>query len=158
MNAITRFMTKLSILFARKRYTSELDEEMAFHRAQAERDFIAAGMTPEAARYAAMRQFGNATRLKEKSHEVVGLSFETVLQDLRFALRQLRRSPGFAATAVLILALGIGASVAIFAFVDAALIKPLPYQNPSRLVHVTEKDPAPPTSTFPTSTSKTGRD
>ena len=158
MNTIHRCMMKLSILFGRKRYASELDEEMAFHRAQAERDFIAAGMTPEAARYAAMRQFGNATRLKEKSHEVVGLSFETVLQDLRFALRQLRRSPGFAATAVLILALGIGASVAIFAFVDAALIKPLPYQNPSRLVHVTEKDPAPPTSTFPTSTSKTGRD
>jgi len=61
-----------------------------------------------------------------------------LVQDLRYAFRQLRKSPGFACTAVLILALGIGASVAIFGFVDAALIKPLPYPNPNRLVDVTE--------------------
>jgi predicted permease len=114
---------------------------MAFHRAQVERDFIAGRMTPEAAKFAAMRQFGNSTRLKERSHEVVGFSVETLLQDLRFALRQLRKNPAFAATAVLILALGIGASAAIFAFVDAALIKPLPYPNPTRLVDVTESLP-----------------
>ncbi len=138
MNAIHRCMMKLSILLGRKRFRSELDEEMAFHRDQAQKDLIAAGMTPEAAHYAAMRQFGNTTRLKEKSHEVVGFSVETVLQDLRFALRQLRKNPGFALTAILILALGIGASLSIFAFVDAALIKPLPYPNPTRLVDVTE--------------------
>jgi predicted permease len=138
MNIFLRFAKKLAILFGRQRFSRELDEEMAFHRAQATEELTAAGMTPEAARYAAMRQFGNATRLKEKSHEVVGFHAETVLQDLNFALRQLRRNPGFAATAVLILALGIGASVAIFAFVDAALIKPLPYPNPTRLVEVTE--------------------
>jgi macrolide transport system ATP-binding/permease protein len=100
--------------------------------------FVAGGMTAEAARFAAMRQFGNATRLKEKSHEVVGFKMETVVQDLRFALRQLRKNPGFALTAILILALGIGASAAIFAFVDAALIKPLPYPDPTRLVAVDE--------------------
>src|SRR5580658_8544543 len=61
-----------------------------------------------------------------------------LVQDLRYAFRQLRKSPGFACTAVLILALGIGASVAIFGFADAALIKPLPYANPTRLVDVTE--------------------
>jgi macrolide transport system ATP-binding/permease protein len=138
MNIFPRFAKKLTILFRRQRFSRELDEEMAFHRAQATEELTAAGMTPEAARYAAMRQFGNATRLKEKSHEVVGFHAETVLQDLNFALRQLRRNPGFAATAVLILAQGIGASVAIFAFVDAALIKPLPYPNPARLVEVTE--------------------
>jgi predicted permease len=137
-------MKKLSMLFARRRFGSELDEEMLFHREQAEKDYIAAGMSPEAAKYAAMRQFGNATRLKEKSHEVVGFKMETVAQDLKFALRQLRKNPGFALTAILILGLGIGASVAIFAFVDAALIKPLPYPNPRTLVHVTEKDPAAP--------------
>jgi len=131
-------MRKLSLLLGRKRFRSELDEEMAFHREQAEREFVAAGMTPEAAYYAAMRQFGNATRLRERSQEAVGFSFETVMQDLSFALRQLRKNPGFAVTAILILALGIGASVAIFAFVDAALIKPLPYANPTRLVDVTE--------------------
>src|SRR5580698_9361495 len=105
---------------------------------------MAAGMTPEAARYAAIRQFGNATRAMEKSHEAVGFWFEHLWQDVRFALRQLRKNPGFAATSVLILALGFGASVAIFAFVDAALIEPLPYSNPRMIVHVTEKDPASP--------------
>jgi macrolide transport system ATP-binding/permease protein len=135
---MTRFMNKLSLLFWRKRFSSDLDEEMAFHRAQVEHELIASGMTPEAARYAAMRQFGNATRLRERSHEVVGFKAETVIQDLRFALRQLRKNPGFAATAIVILALGIGASVAIFAFVDAALIKPLPYPEPNRLVAINE--------------------
>jgi macrolide transport system ATP-binding/permease protein len=138
MNPVSSFMKKLTILFGRNRYRDELEEEMAFHREQAEREFLASGMTPEAAKYKAMRQFGNATRLKERSHQVVGFSFETVLQDLRFALRQLRKNPGFALMAILILALGIGASAAIFAFVDAALIKPLPYPNPTRLAAVNE--------------------
>src|ERR1700721_3806831 len=111
---------------------------MAFHRQQEEIEFIAGGMTPEGARYAAMRQFGNATKLREQSHEVVGFNMETVVQDLRFALRQLHKNPGFAMTTILILALGIGASVSIFAFVDAALIKPLPYPMPTRLVAVNE--------------------
>jgi len=89
-----------------------------------------------------MRQFGNATRVRERSHEVVRFKMETVVQDLRFALRQLRKNPGFALTAILILALGIGASVAIFAFVDAALVKPLPYADPTRLVAVNESTAA----------------
>jgi len=138
MNSIGRVMKKLSIFFGRRRFASDLDEEMAFHREQAERELVASGMTVEAARYAAMRRFGNAMRLKERSHEVVVFKVETVVQDLNFALRQLRKNPGFAVTAIVILALGIGASVAIFAFVDAALIKPLPYPNPTRLVDVTE--------------------
>jgi predicted permease len=133
--------SKLAILAGRNRFRSELDEEMAFHRDQAEKAFIAGGMTPEAARYAAMRQFGNATQLKERSHEIVGFSFETVIQDLRFAMRQLRKNPGFATTAILILALGIASSVAIFAFVNAALIKPLPYRDSSRLVVLYESIP-----------------
>src|ERR1700735_2668168 len=139
MNLPVRFAKKLSMLLGRQRYRSELDEEMAFHRAQAEKDFVAEGMSPEAAHFAAMRQFGNVTKMKEKSHEVVGFRFETVIQDVRFSLRQLRKNPGFAATAILILALGMGASVAIFAFVDAALIKPLPYAEPGRLVSVRER-------------------
>ncbi len=136
---LARFLNKLSLLVGRRRYAVELDEEMAFHRAQAETEFVAAGMTPEAARYAAMRQFGNAGKLREQSHDVIRFRFETVMQDLRFALRQLRRNPGFAMTAVLILALGMGVSVAMFGFVDAALLQPLPFEKPNRIVSVDER-------------------
>ena len=138
MNLFTSLAKKVSILFRRDKFRSELNEEMEFHRAQAARDFEAGGMPSEEARIAAMRQFGNATRLKEKSHEVVGFRVETVVQDLRFALRQLRKNPGYACVAILILALGMGVSVAIFGFVDAALLEPLPFTNPNRLMAVDE--------------------
>ena len=136
---MTRWINKLGLLFRRKRYLNELDEEMAFHREQTERELVDYGLEPEEARYAAMRRFGNRTRIKERSQEIVEFKLETVVQDLRFALRQFRRNPGFAATAIVILALGMGASVAIFAFVDAALLKPLPYAEPGRLVSVRER-------------------
>ena len=134
MNAIR----KLKLLIVRPRFRRELDEEMLFHRAERQRELEAAGMAPKQARKTAALEFGNLDQLKERSTEAIGFRFETVVQDLRFALRQLRRNPGFAATAIFILALGIGASVAIFAFVDAALIQPLPYHDPSRLADVTE--------------------
>ncbi len=141
MSWMTGLFRKLSLLVRRDKFRSELDEEMAFHRAQAEKEFTAAGMSPRAARIAAARQFGNPEKLKENSHEVIGFRFESIGQDLHFALRQLRKNPGFAATATLILALGIGASVAIFGFVDAALIKPLPYLDSSRLTILFESIP-----------------
>jgi predicted permease len=136
MNSISRFVKKLSILLGRGRFGSELDEEMAFHREQAEREFIAGGMTPEAARYAAMRQFGNTTRVKEKSHEVVGFSFESVIQDVRYALRQLALNPGFTAVITLTLALSIGANSAIFSVIDGVLLKPLPYTHSEQIVRL----------------------
>ena len=135
------FFRKLWMLIRRDRFRSELDEEMAFHRAQAEKEFIAGGMTAKAARLAASKQFGNVQQLKERSHEVIGFRFETVMQDLRYAARQLRKNPAFTATATLVLALGIGASVAVFGFVDAALIKPLPYRDSSRLAVLFESNP-----------------
>jgi predicted permease len=138
MSQIDGLFRRLWLLIRRERFRSDLDEEMAFHRVQAEKDLVAGGMTPKAARRFARRQFGNAEQLKERSTEAVDFRFETVAQDLRFAIRQLRKNPGFAVTAIAILALGIGASVAIFGFVDAALIKPLPYANPTRLVGVYE--------------------
>ena len=91
---ISHVFRKLRLLFGRDSFRDELNEEMEFHRAAAEQAFVDDGMTAQAARYAARRQFGNATRLQEQSHEIVGFRMETVLQDLRFALRQLRRSPG----------------------------------------------------------------
>ena len=135
------FLRKLLLFARRGKFRNELREEMEFHRAAAESAFSKEGMTPEAARRAARRQFGNTTRLNEQSHEVIGFRAETMVQDLRFALRQLRKNPGFAVTAILVLALGIAASVSIFGFVDAALIQPLPYQNPSRLVGLFESTP-----------------
>jgi macrolide transport system ATP-binding/permease protein len=139
MDSIARFFRKIGMLLRREKFNSELEEEMSFHREQKEEELRAAGVAPDAAHREAAREFGNTTRLKEQSYEVMGFRFETVWQDLHFALRQLRRSPGFTLTAILMLALGIGASVAIFAFVDAALIKPLPYADPARLVDVNEK-------------------
>ncbi len=139
MDSITRFFNKIEMLLRRKRFNSELDEEMAFHREQKEKELREAGVAPGEAHHAVALEFGNTTRLKERSNEVVGFRFETVWQDLHFAVRQLRRGPAFTFTAILMLALGIGASVAIFAFVDAALIKPLPYADPTRLVDVAER-------------------
>ena len=136
MNGITRFMKRLSMLFGRKRFTEELDEEMAFHRDQAEREFVASGMTPEAARYAAMRQFGNTTRLKEKSHEEVGFSVESLMQDVRYAIRQLVLNPGFTVVITLTLALSIGANSAIFSVIEGVLLKPLPYPHSEQIVRV----------------------
>ncbi len=102
---------------------------MTFHRELSEEDLVADGMPATEAHFAARRQFGNDARLRDESQQITALWFESVLQDIRFGLRQLRKNPGFAATTILILTLGIGASVAIFSFVDAALIKPLPYQE-----------------------------
>jgi macrolide transport system ATP-binding/permease protein len=138
MNPIALFTKKLSLLFRRNRFRSDLDEEMAFHREQAEKECLASGMSPQQARFEAMRQFGNAVHLREQSHNLVAFRWESVAQDLRFATRQLRQNFGFALTAIFILALGMGVSVAIFGFVDAALIEPLPYFAPNRLMDVAE--------------------
>jgi macrolide transport system ATP-binding/permease protein len=139
VSLFSRFVKRLSILFGRARFRRDLDEEMAFHRAEAEKALVAEGMSTAAAHYAAKREFGNSSLLIERSHEAVGFRMETVMQDMRFAFRQIRKNPGFAFTAVFILALGMGVSVAIFGFVDAALLEPLPYTQPNQLVAVDEK-------------------
>ena len=144
MDTIARFFRKCLLLLSREKFNHDLEVEMSFHREQMSEEFRAAGMSAKEAAHASNRRFGNRTRLHEQSREVVSFQVESVLQDSRFALRQLLKNPGFALTAILVLALGIGASVAIFAFVDAALIKPLPYQVPSRLVVLFESIPTGP--------------
>ena len=136
-----RLFKKLWLLVRRDRFSNELAEEIEFHLNETERQLRTDGMSSDSARYAAARQFGNATRIRERSREIVEFRFETVWQDIRYSLRQLRKNPAFGSIAILVLALGMCASISIFAFVDAALIKPLPYPNPTRLVDVTESIP-----------------
>lgn len=143
MSALGRWARKVAILVRRNEFADELKEEIAFHHQHAEEDLRARGMSAEEARRVAARQFGNTLQIRERSHNVVGFRWETVAQDVRFALRQLVRQPGFAATAIAILALGMGASTAIFGFVDAALIQPLPYSELNRLLDVDESSTSP---------------
>jgi predicted permease len=101
------------------------------------------GLSEEDARYAARRAFGNATLIREQTHEAWGwASVEHVWQDVRYAARQLRRSPGFSAVVVLILGLGIGANCTIFSFVDAVLLKPLRVPHPERLIRIYARGPS----------------
>jgi predicted permease len=139
MNPLLRFFNKVRFFAKRQKFDSDLAEEMAYHRELKQQDLQSAGLDKDEARYATNREFGNATILKERSRDVIGFWFETTLQDFRFALRQLRKNLGFTITAIAMLALGMAASVAIFAFVDAALLKPLPYKDPNRLVGVFER-------------------
>jgi hypothetical protein len=99
-------------------------------------------MTPETARRDALLRFGNRASTKERVAGIdTALFLQSVSSDISYACRQLIKNPGFALTAIVVLTLGISASVAIFAFVDAMLIKPLPYQDPSRLISLFESTP-----------------
>src|SRR5215471_8571348 len=135
---IAELLRKIAWLVRRKRYDDDLAEEMAFHREQAARDFEQDGLGAAEARYAASRQFGNATRLKEESIAAIGFRWETAWQDLRYAVRQLRNNPGFACTAILVLGLGIGAATAIFSAVNPILFASLPYPDARHLLSVYE--------------------
>ncbi len=140
MEWLRRMLRKFGFFAKREQANRELEEEMRFHREQAERALRAEGVPAQEAHYRVARAFGNEARLGDESHGLTSFWFESVGQDIRFAVRQLRKNPGFAATAVLILTLGIGAGVTIFSFVDAALIQPLPYKEPSRLVILHESN------------------
>ena len=139
MDSVNSFFKKLAMMARRERYNRELDEELAFHRAQLEEELRAEGTAAEDARYAAQRRLGNDARLKEDVHDIIGFTIEGVVQDVRYAFRQLRKNPGFATTAVVILALGIGAITAIFSAVNPILFKPLPYPQARRITMLWER-------------------
>ena len=118
----------------------DLDEELRYHLERLVDENISAGLSRDKARLAALRSMGGMQQRKEECRDMRGMNpIHNFIHDIRFAFRQLRKRPEFTVTAVLMIALGICSSTAIFGFVDAALIKPLPYRNPERLLGVFEK-------------------
>jgi predicted permease len=137
MKQLSSAWHRLGALVRRRRLDRDLDEELAFHLAMREADCRADGLSAAAAREEARRRFGNVTHLKEQTREMWAFpSFESFRQDIRYALRTLRKAPGFTFVAVFALAVGIGGNTAIFSLIDAMRARALPYHDSERLVQL----------------------
>ncbi len=137
MRPVKQWLKRLVSTVSPRRLDEDLDDELRFHIEKRTDELIAQGMAPDEARRQAARLFGNQTLQKERARDRdVVIWFETAIQDIRYALRTLGRNPGFAATAILSLALGIGANTAIFSLIDALLLRWLPVHDPGQLVEL----------------------
>jgi putative ABC transport system permease protein len=128
-----------------KKRDADLERELRSDLDLEEEEQRERGLPPDEARYAALRAFGNTPPLKDQTHEEWrSVPFERLCKDVRYALRQLRRSPGFATVCLITLALGIGANTAMFSVVQGVLLEPLPFPQANRLVFLWEKRPGVP--------------
>ena len=126
----------------RRRSLKDLDDDIREHLERATQDHIDRGLSPEDARAAALKAFGSVVRVKEDTRAVwIPLWIDQLWQDVRYALRMLRRNPGFSAVVVLTLAIGIGLNTAVFSVVDAVLLRPPAFAHPERAVWLTTLDP-----------------
>src|SRR6201993_564192 len=124
-------------LAKRQRLETELDKELRYHIERQTEENIAAGMNAREARQAASRMFGGVSQIEEECRDMRQAQYlENFLQDLRYAMRMLGRSPAFTVVIVLTLALSIGANSAIFSVIDGVLLKPLPYPQAERIARV----------------------
>ncbi len=134
-NELAELGRRVKALFRRRQFYADLKEEMRLHRELREQEQVERGFSLEEAHDAVRRRFGNDLALREESREMWGWNWlETLLQDVRYGLRQLRRNPGFAAVATITLALGIGGNTAVFSLINAVMLKSLPVKNPRQLV------------------------